>query len=43
VSSAIATVEKFAATPAPLPLEEPAALRAGSYAFRIGPPADAVL
>ncbi len=43
VSSAIATVAKLAATPAPLPLEEPAALRRGSYALRMAPPADAVL
>lgn len=30
VSSAIASVEKLAATPAPLPLEDPLALRRGS-------------
>ena len=43
VSSAIATVTKLVATPEPLPLDDPLALRLGSYAFRICPPADAVL
>ena len=35
VSSAIATVAKLAATPEPLPLDDPLAFRFGSYAFRI--------
>src|SRR5258708_16866114 len=40
VSSPIPAVAKFAATPEPVPPEDPLAWRRGSYAFRIGPDAE---